>query len=58
MATQWCEEVVWVTQQVPGLLEVMEDLPQLADLLGEVLVLLEVDGSPQWAAMPGSKVMP
>lgn len=42
MATQWCEEVVWVTQQVPGLLEVMQDLPQLADLLGEVLVLLEV----------------
>ena len=36
MATQWCEEVVWVTLQVPGLLEVM---PQLPDLLGEVLVV-------------------
>ena len=40
MATQWCEEVVWVTQQVPGLLEVMEGLAQLPDLLlGEVLVV-------------------
>ena len=54
MATQWCEEVVWVTQQVPGLLEVMEDLPQLADLLGEVLVLLEVVECPLWVAMQGS----
>ena len=39
MATQWFEEVVSVTQQVPGLLEVM---PRLPDLLGEVLVLREV----------------
>ena len=42
MATQWFEEVVSVTQQVPGLLEVMQDLARLADLLEEVLVLLEV----------------
>ena len=26
-------------------------------VLEVVLVLLEVDGSPQWAAMPGFKVM-
>ena len=37
MATQWCEEeVVWVTQEVPGLLEVMQGLPP-----EEVLVLRE-----------------
>ena len=40
MATQWCEEGVWATQQVAGLLEVMQRLP---DLLEEVLVLLGVD---------------
>ena len=39
MATQWCEEeVVWVTQEVPGLLEVIQGL----ELLEEVLVLREV----------------
>lgn len=40
MATQWCEEGVWGTQQVPGLLEVMQ---RSQDLLEEVLVLLGVD---------------
>ena len=50
MATQWCEEeVVWVTQEVPGLLEVIQGLE-----LEEVLVLREVVESPQWVAMQGS----
>ena len=40
----WLEDTQ-VLLPVPGWLEV-------------VLALLEVDGSTQWAAMPGSKVMP
>ena len=42
----------------PGWLEDTQVLRPVPGWLEVVLVLLEVDGSPQWAAMPGSKVMP
>ena len=42
----------------PGWLEDTQVLLPVPGWLEVVLVLLEVDGSPHWAVMPGSKVMP
>ena len=57
-ATQLFEGVALVMLEEPGWLEDMQVLRPVQGWLEGVLVLLEVDGSPQWAAMPGSKVMP
>ena len=42
----------------PGWLEDTQVLLPVSGWPEGVLVLLEVDGSLHWAAMPGSKVMP
>lgn len=41
----------------PGWLEDTQVLLPVPGWLEVVLALLEVDGSPQWATMPGFKVM-
>ena len=57
-ATQLFEGGALVMLEEPGWLEDTQVLLPVPGWLEVVLALLEVDRSPQWAAMSGSKVMP